>query len=152
MKKWPKWFKFRFSISQRVGLSRGREWVVYWCMLLFIPPLSLWFFCTFFLFLYSFFLSILSFLSFYVSFLLFVPLSSFTIPSYPFLYHLPLWDLPFFAPQLLLAPYGCSSKTAHWLADSARNVLVAPLSILRQNCLSCFLPLSIFHFTHLDKN
>ena len=62
-----------------------------------------------------------------------------------------------FTLQLLLAPYGCPSKTTYWpfgwLATTiALNVLIAPLPIPRQNCLSCFLHLSMFHYSHLDKD
>ena len=53
-----------------------------------------------------------------------------------------------FTLQPLLAPYGCPSKTTHWLAGClattiALNVLAAPLLIPRQNGLSCFLPSSV---------
>ena len=53
-----------------------------------------------------------------------------------------------FTLQPLLAPYGCPSKTTHWLAGClattiALNVLAAPLLILKQNGLSCFLPSSV---------
>ena len=62
-----------------------------------------------------------------------------------------------FTLQLLLALYGCPSETAHWPASCsdttiALNVLVAPLPIPRQNCLSCFLCLFVFHYPHLDKD
>ena len=57
--------------------------------------------------------------------------------------------LTIFTPQLLLASYGCPFRTTDWLAGcpattSAKSVLVAPLSIPKQNYLSCFLPLSVF--------
>ena len=53
-----------------------------------------------------------------------------------------------FTPQLLLAPCGCPSKTAHWPAGCPTttitlNVLVAPFLIPKQNGLSCFLPSSV---------
>ena len=62
----------------------GEKKVVYWCMPLFLPFiffLSLVFLCVFFF-------SILSFLSTF-------PLVPFTVHTTPFLYHLPLWNLPF---------------------------------------------------------
>jgi len=62
-----------------------------------------------------------------------------------------------FTLQLLLAHYWFPSKTAHWPASYSAttitlNVLVATLLIPKQNCLSYFLPLSIFHFLHLNKD
>ena len=62
-----------------------------------------------------------------------------------------------FTPQLLLAPSGCPSETAHWptgysATTIALNMLVAPLPIPRQNCLSCFLALSVYHYPHLDED
>ena len=96
-------------------------------------------------------------------------LFSFFLPPFPSVpppFHcsqLPLFILStvvgftIFAYQLLLAPYGCSSKIAHWLAGClattiVQRVLAAPLSIPRKNYLSCFLLLSVFHFTHPDKD
>ena len=75
-----------------------------------------------------------------------------TLPSGgPVLFRLPPFILSavtrftIFTLQLFLAPYGCPSKTTHWLAGCpatiiALNMLVAPLLIPRQNGLSCFLP------------
>ena len=62
-----------------------------------------------------------------------------------------------FAPQLLLALHGCPSKIAHWPAGclattSTQSVLVAPLSISRQNCLFFFFTSLCFHFTPPDKD
>ena len=94
----------------------------------------------------SFFLSILSFLSFYLSFLLFLSLSLFTTTPFHTIYH---GGVYYFYPSIAFSSLWCPSKTAHWLTGcsattSAQNVLVAPLSIPRKNCLSCFLPLSVF--------
>lgn len=54
-----------------------------------------------------------------------------------------------FVSQPFLASYGHLSKTAHSSTSCpaitfAQSVLVAPLSISKQNYLSCFLPLSVF--------
>ena len=128
---------------QRMGLSRGRENVVYWCIPLFL--------------LFTF--SLVSFLIF-LSFLLFFPCiplfsilsclplaSSFTIHGCP-LYIVCHCGIYPFCPLTVLAPYGHPSRTTYQLASyptitSAQNVLVAPLSISKQNYLSCFLPLSV---------
>ena len=102
-----------------------------------------------------------SFLSFFFLFLYLFFLSTLSSPFY--CSQLPLFILSvmmgftIFTPQLLLATYKCPSKIAHLSAGYsatiiALNVLVAPLPISKQNCLSCFLPLSIFHYTHLDKD
>ena len=106
--------------------------------------LSLVFFPIFLSFLFGFFVYSFIFYSFFFYFLR----PSFTVHGYPFLYHLPLWDLPFFVPQPFLAPYWYPFRTTHEPAGcltstSAQSVLVVPLSILRQNYLSYFLPLSI---------
>ena len=71
---------------QRVGLLRGRKNVVYWCLPLFIL----------FTFSHVFFLIFLSFLLFFrvFSFFLFLVFLIFIVHGYPFLYCLPLWDLP----------------------------------------------------------
>ena len=81
---------------QRVGLSKGRENVIYWCMPLFLLfTFSLIFFLIFLL-LFSFFFHF--FFHVFLCFLLFLfyllRSSPFTVYGYPFLYHLPLWDLP----------------------------------------------------------
>ena len=62
-----------------------------------------------------------------------------------------------FTPQLLLAHSGCPFETTHWptgysATTIALNMLVAPLPIPRQNCLSCFLTLSVYHYPHLDED
>ena len=96
-------------------------------------------------------------------FFLVLPLLLSFISSLFYCLQLPLFILSvimgftIFTPQLILAPSGCPSETAHWptgyLATTiALNMLVAPLPILRQNCLSCFLALSVFHYPHLDKD
>ena len=141
-KKGPKWFKLQSLISQIVNLSRGREK----CSLLMyasIPTtcLSSFFFSLFF---YSFLSTSLPFRS--SPFSLFTAIILFAMVRFTI-----------FTPQLLLAPYRCPSRTAHWFAGCstttiALNVLVAPLSIPRQNCLSYFLPLFVFHFLHPDKD
>ena len=118
--------------------------VVYWCMLLFLPLMSLWFFHIFFsFFFYLFFLLFLVPPFYYSQLLLFIlfAMVGFTI----------------FISQLILAPYGCPSKIVHWLAGClgttiTLNALVASLSIPKQNCLSCFLPLSVFHFLYPNKD
>ena len=99
--------------------------------------------------------------SFYLLFL--SPCFLFSILSY-FLLFLPSpfycsWIPPFipsvnvgftpFVPQPFLASCGHLSRTAHSLAGcpaitSTQSVLVAPLSISKQNYLSCFLHLSVF--------
>ena len=100
------------------------------------------------------------FLFFSLLFFLIPPLFLFVvmIPSF-FLMNLYYSQLPpfilsammrfsIFTLQPLLAPYGCPSKTTHWLAGClattiALNVLAAPLLIPKQNGLSCFLPSSV---------
>ena len=126
-----------------MGLSRGRENVVYWGM-----PLSLLF--TFSLVSFIIFPSFLLFFPCIplFSILSFLPLaSSFTIHDHPYISFAIVGFTPF-VPQPFLAPYGHPSRTTHQLVGclattSAQNVLVAPLSISRQNYLSWFLPLSV---------
>ena len=129
--------------------QEGEKNVVYWCMPLFYHLYSSGFSVRS---LFSFF-SFLSFLSFYLSFLPF--LLPFIVHSYPLFRLSAMVGFTIFSYQLFLAPYGYPSRTVHWPAGYsattiAQSVLVAPLSILRQNYLSCFLPLSVFHFTHPD--
>ena len=92
-------------------------------------------FCMFFLFFLSNFSSFLS-----------SPISLFTTTPFYTICH---GEIYHFCPSTTLAPYGCPSKIAHWpvgcrATTSTQNVLVAPLSIPRQNCLFCFLPLFVF--------
>ena len=79
-----------------------------------------------------------------------------TAQTLPLLWMCLLHHSPF-TPQLFLAPYRCPFETAHWPADCsnttiALNVFATPLPIPRQNCLSCFLPLFVFHNPYLDKD
>ena len=104
-------------------------------MPLFLPLVSLWFFCAFFLF----------FLSTSPSFCS----SPFHCSQLPLFIPFTIVGFTIFIPQLLLPHYACPSSTAHWPVNcpattSTQSVLVAPLSIPRQNCLSCFLPLFVF--------
>ena len=71
--------------------------------------LSLVFFPIFLSFLSGFFVYSFIFYSFFFYFLR----PSFTVHGYPFLCHLPLWDLPFFVPQPFLAPYWYPFRTTH---------------------------------------
>ena len=100
------------------------------------------------------------FLFFSLLFFLILPLFLFVV-MIPFFFFMNLYysQLPpfilsammrfsIFTLQPLLAPYGCPSKTTHWLAGClattiALNVLAAPLLIPKQNGLSCFLPSSV---------
>ena len=95
---------------------------------------------------HAFFLSILSFLSFYLSLLSFLSLSLFTTTTFYTIYHCGVYH---FYLSIAFSSFWCPSRTAHWPAGystttSIQSVLVAPLSIPRKNCFSCFLPLSIF--------
>ena len=107
--------------------------------------LSFTFSIVFFLIFLSFLLSLLVFF-FPLLFLFYLsPPSSLIVYGCPFyiVYHCRIYP---FVPQLFLAPYGHPSKTTHYPAGcpattSTQSVLVAPLSISRQNYLSCFLPL-----------
>ena len=114
----------------------GEKKVVYWCMPLFLPFiffLSLVFLCVFFF-------SILSFLSTF-------PLVPFTVHTTPFLYHLPLWNLPFL-------PFNCFWLLMGILPRLPTSLLATyPLTLIKVSCatlhsqtklLACFLPLSIF--------
>ena len=72
--------------------------------------------------------------------------SLFTTTPFYTIYH---GGVYYFYPSIAFSSLWCPSKTAHWLTGcsattSAQNVLVALLSIPRKNCLSCFLPLSVF--------
>ena len=108
-------------------------------------------------FVHSFFFSILSFLSFYLSFLLLFLPPPFHYSQLPLFIPSTIVGFTIFTLQLLLAPYRCPSRTAHWPAScltttSAQSVLVAQLSIPRQNLLVLFLTSLRFHFTHPDKD
>ena len=105
-------------------------------------------FLPFIFFLSLVFLCILSFSPFFCFFLPFLLSVPFTFTATPF-YTICHCGIYHFFPQLLLAPYGYPSRTSHCPAGypataSAQSVLVAPLSIPRQNYLSCFLPLLVF--------
>ena len=98
-------------------------------------------------FLFSFFFLVLPFLLSFLPSL--VPPPPFCCSQLPLFILSVLVIFTIFTSQLLLAPYGCPSKIAHWPTGCsatimALNLLVAPLPIPRQNCLSCFLPLSVF--------
>ena len=105
-----------------------------------------------FTFSFVFFLIFLSFLFslpiffFHLFFLFYLlPPSSLPVHGYSFISSTIVGFTPF-VPQLFMAPYGHPSKTAHYSTScptttSTQSVLVAPLSISRQNYLSYFLPL-----------
>ena len=105
------------------------------------------------IFLYILFFSLFFlFFSFSSSFLS-VPCSPLPPPLYcsqlPFFILSATVGFTILTPQLLFASYGCPSKTVHWSANYsattiALNALVAPLFILKQNCLFCFLSLFVF--------
>ena len=126
--------------------QEGEKLVAYWCMPLFLSLILFFDFCVFLFFSLLFFLIPPLFL-----FVVMIPFFS----DEPLLFIATILYIVsddgifhFFTLQPLLAPYGCPSKTTHWLAGClattiALNVLAAPLLIPKQNGLSCFLPSSV---------
>ena len=136
---------FNSSESGSINRESKRQFID---VCLYFYHLSLWVFHVFFLFLCFFFLFFLPPFPFIPPFSLFTITPFYTIchggicPFYPSTAFGSLWTS--FQDCLLacqlLSHYHCS------------DVLVAPLFIRRLNCLSCFLPLSVFHLPHPDKD